>query len=235
MKGLTLTLLAAAVLALAACGGADKPAAGTPGNPLVATVQAGPTAASAGPGSQVAGATQGSSSESGTSSPKAANGAPSTSKRSKAGASPAPKQTAVGETGAGTAPNYESLVGKQTSKPASRFTPCNLVTPSQASAILGAAVREPIEAPQGPTCIYRTQTGKAFITLAVQTTSFKQLRKQLRRPKKVTVGGRTGYCGVYGQPMLYVPLADGRRVLSVSAACAVGTQFATRAIATLTK
>jgi hypothetical protein len=239
MKGLTLTLLAAAALAVSACGGgSDKPAPGSPGNPLVGTVQEGPAAATAAPagaaGPKVAGATPGSSSTSSKAS-KPAGGTPVAPKGGKSGATA--KGPAISESGSNTVvkPNYQSLVAKQTSKPASRFTPCNLVTPAQATAILGSAIRPPIEAPQGPTCIYRTETGKAFITLAVQTTSFKLLRKQIRQPKKVTVGGRTGYCGVYGQPMLYVPLADGRRVLSVSAPCGAATQFATRALATLTK
>jgi hypothetical protein len=229
MKGRTLTLLAAAALAVSACGGgSDKPPPGTPGNPLHGAVQEGPSsAAPAATGSQVAGATPGSSTAD-----KA-----TTSKGAAAKKSPtASKGTVVGEAGGSSAAmNYQSLVAKQKSKPASRFTPCNLVTPSQASAILGSAVREPIEAPQGPTCIYRTQKGSHFVTLAVQTTSFKRLHKLLRRPEKVTFSGRTGYCGTYGRPMLYVPLADGRRVLSVSASCGAATQFAKRAIASLTR
>ena len=129
-------------------------------------------------------------------------------------------------------PGYQKLVERQSNKPASRFTPCNLVTRAQARAILGGPIQAPVEAPQGPTCIYRSQSGKTFITLAVQTLDFDRLKKQMRRPQSVAVSNRAGYCGTYGQPMLYVSLS-GKRVLSVAAPCPVAKQFAARAVARL--
>ena len=129
-------------------------------------------------------------------------------------------------------PGYQKLVERQSSKPASRFTPCNLVSRSQARAILGGPVMAPVEAPQGPTCIYRSQNGKAFITLAVQRIDFKRLKSQLRKPQPAGVSNRTGFCGTYGQPMLYVALSH-KRVLSVAAPCPVAKQFAARAVARL--
>lgn len=106
--------------------------------------------------------------------------------------------------------------------------PCSLVTKAQARVILGAPVVEPLQAPQGPTCIYRSTRGKQFVTLAVQQASLAQLRKQLRASRSVRVAGTTGYCGRSGRPMLYLPVS-GSRVLSVAAACNIATRFAAKA------
>jgi hypothetical protein len=126
-------------------------------------------------------------------------------------------------------PGYDALLESQSRHPRSRFTPCNLVTEKQAQAILGAPMQDPVEAAQGPTCIYRSKNGRSFVTLAVQSLDFKTVKPRLRLPHRVTVGGRTAYCGTYGQPMLYVPLSGGR-VLSVAGRCAIATQFARRAV-----
>jgi hypothetical protein len=131
-------------------------------------------------------------------------------------------------------PGYEKLVERQTSNPRSRFTPCNLVTRAQATAILGGPVQAPLEAPQGPTCIYRSQSGKTFITLAVQSLDIDRVKKQMRQRQAVDVANRTAYCGTYGQPMLYVALSQ-KRVLSVAAPCAVAKQFAARAVSRLSE
>ena len=130
------------------------------------------------------------------------------------------------------APSFEKLVERQSSKPGSRFTPCSLVTRAQAGAILGAAVLVPREAPQGPTCIYRTRTGDDFVTLAVEQMSFSGLKRQQRRERPLEVAGRSAFCGAHGQPMLYVQLSR-ERVLSVAAPCPVAKRFATRAVTRL--
>jgi hypothetical protein len=129
-------------------------------------------------------------------------------------------------------PGYQKLVQRQTGNARSRFTPCNLVTRAQARQIMGGPIQAPFEAPQGPTCIYRSQSGKTFITLAVQSLDFDRVKKKIRRRQALTVGSRSAYCGTYGQPMLYVSLS-GKRVLSVAAPCPVAKQFATRALARL--
>lgn len=130
-------------------------------------------------------------------------------------------------------PGYDTLLDRQKqSSSTSRFTPCNLVTRSQARSILGDGVQAPVEAPQGPTCIYRSETGKTFITLAVQSLDIDKLRRQVRRSQTVAVSDRKAYCGVYGTSMLYLPLRD-QRVLSVAAPCAVAKRFAARAVASL--
>jgi hypothetical protein len=126
-------------------------------------------------------------------------------------------------------PGYGKLVERQSSHPRSRFSPCNLVTQAQAEAILGTSMVAPLEAPQGPTCIYRSRTGKHFVTLAVQTVDLAKLTREIRRPRRVAVSGGHAYCGMYGQPMLYAALSR-RRVLSVSGPCEVAQQFADRAI-----
>jgi hypothetical protein len=143
--------------------------------------------------------------------------------------------TAAGQPGTGepsapaTKPGYKALVDRQTSKPARRFSPCNLVTRPEARAIVGEALHEPVEAVQGPTCIYRPRAGKALITLAIQDMSFKAIRRQIADLRQVAVSDRTAYCGTYGQPMLYVPLG-GDRLLSVSAECGVARGFAAKAL-----
>jgi hypothetical protein len=136
------------------------------------------------------------------------------------------------EAGKAGAPGYQKLLERQTSKPASNFTPCNLVSKAQAQAIMGARIQDPLEAPQGPTCIYRTRDGKSFITLAVQPVKFATLKRQLADRKPVAISNRTAYCGRYGQSMLYMPLSGGR-VLSVSARCRVAKQFALTALGRL--
>jgi hypothetical protein len=128
-----------------------------------------------------------------------------------------------------TGPGYDKLLDAQSRHPLSRFTPCNLVTEKQAQAILGAPLQDPVEAAQGPTCIYRSKNGQSFVTLAVQSLDFDKLKPRLRLTRRVTVGDRAAYCGTYGQPMLYVPLAGGR-VLSVAGRCEIAKAFATRAV-----
>jgi hypothetical protein len=137
--------------------------------------------------------------------------------------------------GAATAdqPGYEKLVDAQTRKPRSRFTPCNLVTQAQARQIFGVPVKAPVEAPQGPTCVYRTEAGDGFVAIAVQSLDFGDVKPQLRQRRAVDAAGHTAYCGQYGQPMLYVPLA-GDRVLSVAGPCAQAKRFAEKAVRELT-
>jgi hypothetical protein len=126
-------------------------------------------------------------------------------------------------------PGYDALIKNQSSAPGSRFTPCNLVTEPEARAIIGAPIQAPLEAPQGPTCIYRTQRGNELIALAVQATKFSDLRRRIRNERSVSVAGREAVCGKLGQPMLYVPLAGGK-VLSITAKCDVATRFASKAL-----
>ena len=126
-------------------------------------------------------------------------------------------------------PGYQSLVENQSSHPQRRLTPCNLVTKAQARAIIGAPLQDPVEAKQGPTCIYRSQQGDDFVSVAIQAVDFNQIKRRLQQITTVDASGRTGYCGHYGQDMLYVPLAAGR-VLSIGAPCPVARRFAVTAV-----
>jgi hypothetical protein len=126
-------------------------------------------------------------------------------------------------------PGYQDLVDRQRAKPRRRFTPCDLVSSARARAIVGAPLGTPVEAPQGPTCIYRTRDGDGFVTVSVQAQRFQRLRRQLRRAERVDVTGRTGYCGKLGQEVLFVPVAEGR-VLSIAAPCRIARRFAAAAV-----
>jgi hypothetical protein len=136
--------------------------------------------------------------------------------------------TNEGQTPGKAAPNFQSLVEGQTAKPESRFTPCSLVTAQQATAIVGP-IKELVEAPQGPSCVYQARDGSQFVTVSVQDVDFATLKPQLHGPKRVKVADETAYCGTYGQPTMYVPLAEGR-VLSIAAPCNVAKKFAAKAI-----
>jgi hypothetical protein len=140
----------------------------------------------------------------------------------------AQKGKASGQAEAGTkAPNYQQLLERQTSRPEQRFTPCNLVTPARARAILGAPIRPPVEAPQGPTCIYSARSGDSFTTIAVQRLRFSDLARQLR-PKRVEIPGVRAYCAER-QSTVYVPLGGGR-VLTVGGPCDLAREFASAAV-----
>lgn len=129
-------------------------------------------------------------------------------------------------------PDFQKLVERQSSSPESRFTPCNLVTRAEAQAILGHPIVEPVEAPQGPTCIYRAKDGRSFVTLAVQARRLDGLKTQMRRPTALYVAHRRAYCGMQGQPTLYVSLGRAK-VLSISAPCSIARRFAAQAVARL--
>jgi hypothetical protein len=138
----------------------------------------------------------------------------------------APDPDAPGKPGR---PGYRDLVEDQSSAPGKRDSPCALVTKKQAQAIVGGTLLDPLEAPQGPTCIYRDRAGETFITLAVQQQGFGGLRDDVARLRRVSVADRRAYCGVHGAPMLYLPLKRGR-VLSVTAQCEVAMRFARSAV-----
>jgi hypothetical protein len=132
-------------------------------------------------------------------------------------------------TSAKQAPGYQELLDRQSSDPRSEFSPCNLVSAERAGRILGARMAPPVEAPQGPTCIYKTRDGKQFVTLVVQPLDLAEVRSEMSRPRRVELAGRTAFCGRHGQPMLYVPLSGGR-VLGVSGACDTAVRFASTAV-----
>lgn len=109
--------------------------------------------------------------------------------------------------------------------------PCSLVTRAQAQAILGKPVGQPVNAPQGPTCVYSAQGFRGPITLAVVATDFSTIKPQahLRDRMSVTVSGHAAYCGVAGSPTMVVPLTPGR-FLTVAAPCPIAASFAAAAL-----
>jgi len=150
-------------------------------------------------------------------------------------AKPSTSVVTTGESGAEPGkPGYAKLVERQRQVPVrrNRDNPCTLVTKRQAQTILGAKLLDPVVAPQGPTCIYRDRASQTFATIAIQSTSFSAVRRQLRRVQRVDVSDRTAYCGIHGRPMLYLPLSRGR-VLSVASQCDTAARLARRAAARL--
>lgn len=110
--------------------------------------------------------------------------------------------------------------------------PCKLVSKTQAQAIIGEPIGTPQEAPLGPTCIYQPLHANRPVTVVVESINFARARSQIRHPIKVTMGSRTAYCGAYGHPTTLVPLTRGW-VLNVTAPCAIGLQFAAKALTQL--
>ena len=115
---------------------------------------------------------------------------------------------------------------------AGQSDPCALVSRAQAQAIVRRPVGAPEEAPLGPTCIYQPRGAKTFITLSLEALEFAKVRPAIRGRIQYAIGGRTAYCGVYGQPTTFVPLSDGK-VLDVKAPCAIGRLFAAKAMTRL--
>ena len=130
---------------------------------------------------------------------------------------------------AGERATKSTIVENQSHRLRDLMTQCDLVTKEEARAIFGAPIRDPLEAPQGPTCIYRAETGDGLVTLAVQSVSFRTLAPLIRQPRRFRVSDRIAYCGQYGQAMLYLPLSP-RQVLSIAAPCPVARQFAAKAV-----
>jgi hypothetical protein len=112
------------------------------------------------------------------------------------------------------------------------FNPCALVTLGEASSITGQRITQRIEAPLGPTCIYKASGSKRYVTLAVELVRLSQVTHAAGKRKQVEVNGLPAYCVHLGTQMLFVPLSGGR-LLNVTAPCAVARQFAAVAVGRL--
>jgi hypothetical protein len=114
---------------------------------------------------------------------------------------------------------------------AKTLNPCTLVSRSEAQAILHRMVAAPVEALQGPTCIYKPRGAGNFVTLALEPTGFSKVKpqSQLAHRTSLTVGGHAAYCGSAGGPTLILPLAGGQ-YLAVAAPCHVASAFAAKAL-----
>jgi hypothetical protein len=215
---LVVVVAALLVAALAGCGGDGRDRNASPGteaNPLQARQ---PTGGSSGPGDHAS--FEGPAG--GTATKAAAQAVIAPPHRGRSGrTAPAGSSPAAGRKAA--SPRLQRQLAPSASRP------CSLVTKAQARTILGLPVLAPIEAPQGPTCIYQSRSRERFITLSVQGVEFGQIRRKLGDGRRIPVGDRTGYCGTFGGKMLYVPLGRGR-VLSVAAPCKLASEFAARAL-----
>jgi hypothetical protein len=117
-----------------------------------------------------------------------------------------------------------------TSSAGSHLDPCTLLTVSQAEAITGRTIATPVEAPQGPTCIYKLTGSKSWITLSIETRKdFAKLRGLMRNGQTVNEGSDSGACGQLGSDNLFLSLTGGR-VLHVTASCAIAKQIAAAAV-----
>jgi hypothetical protein len=138
------------------------------------------------------------------------------------------KGTKVGHAGSRRARFNEGSTAPTGVAPTGAGRPCSLVTRAEAQAIMRQRVLKPIEATQGPTCVYRYGAKKRILTLAVEPLDVKQIQRQARDSDTVKVAGKTGVC-VRSGSVLYVPLA-GNRSLTVSAPCLVAQNFAAIAL-----
>jgi len=232
MRRRGLILLALAGVLLTACGGEDaaqKPAPGTPQNPLQALPN--PTGTRVPPTSEVA-IEKDRASTTGQAAESRSEAVVREQKRVQERNERARAKRRVAKAGRSSAGRTVAAMRGQKSPGPSASRPCSLVSKTQARAIIGAAILEPVEAPQGPTCIYQTKSGRPYITLAIERTSYARLQDQISKRRNIAVADRRGVCGTLGRPVLYVPFGS-RRVLSVAGPCALATRFAARAIAHL--
>jgi len=224
MRRLCVISLALSVVALAACGGdqqAQKPAPGSPENPLQALPNPAPTRV---PPTSEAAVKPGTSESSTSAAPSIVEQQQRVQARNERARSKA-KAAAARPKGQSTAGGTHA----QKTRAPSAGRPCSLVTKKQARAIIGVAIVEPIEAPQGPTCIYQSTSGKASIMLTVQSTSYTRLIEHVRKRRSVAVSSHRGICGRLGRPMLYLPVGGGR-VLTIAGPCRMASQFAAEAV-----
>lgn len=119
------------------------------------------------------------------------------------------------------------------SSTSNRANPCTLVSLREARVITGGAISGSAEAPLGPTCVYELAHSKAPITLAVESSSFSSVTRQMTKRQQLTVRGHKAACGRLGSQMLFVMLPGGR-LLHVTASCSVAERFASLAIGRLT-
>ncbi|HXY38236.1 MAG TPA: hypothetical protein VEQ10_01115 [Vicinamibacteria bacterium] len=117
-------------------------------------------------------------------------------------------------------------------EPHAQFNPCTLVSVAEAEAIVGGPIAGRIDAPLGPTCVYKLSGSKNEITLTVESLGFPQATGHMARREAVTIGRHPGYCGRLGTDMLFLRLGPGQ-LLNVTAPCPIAQRFATLALSRL--
>jgi hypothetical protein len=202
-----IAILALASLALAGCGGSSSAGSAAP---KPATVKARPTPVESNPDIGLSSSQQPGAQQSGSSGGKSQNVDQVSSVHVQKGKA-TPSTTSDNNVNSGA------------------LNPCRLVSLPEARSIAGREITTRLEAPLGPTCIYKGGGAQPGVTLAVETASFTQMSHQLGKRKQVVVEGRKGYCGHLGTQMLLVPLARGQ-LLSVAAPCGLAQRFAVKAL-----
>jgi hypothetical protein len=112
------------------------------------------------------------------------------------------------------------------------INPCTLVSISQVQALTRRPVAKSVEAPQGPTCVYEARGRGHEVTLEITALSFRAASKRLSSVIGLTIAGHQAYCGVFGTPIAYVSLTQGR-VMTIGAPCPVAAAMAKAALARL--
>jgi hypothetical protein len=115
----------------------------------------------------------------------------------------------------------------------SQLDPCTVLTLSEVQTMIGGTITSPVEAPQGPTCIYKSTGAKAWITLSVERrTDYAKVAGWMKHGQKLTVGTHSGDCGQLGNDNLFLPLGNGR-VVHVTAPCAIAKEIAATVVSRL--
>jgi hypothetical protein len=125
-----------------------------------------------------------------------------------------------------------TTVGEPTDRGAPQLNPCTLVTASEAQGATGAPMTGLVEAPLGPTCIYKRGDSKRAITLAVELMDYSAVARNLTNSAPITVGTHPARCGGLGAEKLFLSLSGGR-VLNVTAPCPIAKLFAIKAVSRL--
>ena len=107
--------------------------------------------------------------------------------------------------------------------------PCSLVTTTEAQSALGRQIAQPIEAPQGPTCIFRLTSGTIAATIAVEDAPLTRYLDRMQGSKSAVLAKHLTYCGSLGSPTL-VSEVGANSVLVVSAPCSVAEKLAADAL-----
>ena len=72
--------------------------------------------------------------------------------------------------------------------------PCKLLSRAEAQAVLGRPINTPVEAPLGPTCVYRPIGAKSFVTLTIESIDLAKAMPRGRNRTRVDVAGTGAAC-----------------------------------------
>jgi len=130
-------------------------------------------------------------------------------------------------------PTPQTTSDEKSTSAATQPNPCQLVSLPQAQTITGGAVTSRIEAPLGPTCIYKRSGSGPGITLAIESMSFAQATRHMEKRQAIVIHSRQAYCGHLGSQLLVVRLGR-TQLLNVTAPCGIAQRFAALALSRLT-